>query len=144
LNDSDRMMQMITGYWVSQIVRAVDCRFLRLGEKCLPRSSTDLDDGSWDLLYRSETVRRPCNLMPADLRAASGQQRRKNHYPATSGGPPIPDISLHSANCREGPTTEVASFLFDHLVGAGEQRGRNFEAQILGGFEVDDEFEFGG
>jgi hypothetical protein len=23
LNDSDRMMQMITGYWVSQIVRAV-------------------------------------------------------------------------------------------------------------------------
>jgi hypothetical protein len=42
-----------------------------------------------------------------------------------------------------GSWAEVASFLFDHLVGAGEQRGRNFEAQIPGGFEIDDELEFG-
>jgi hypothetical protein len=32
--------------------------------------------------------------------------------------------------------------LFDHLVGGGEQRRRNFEAERLGGFEIEDEVEF--
>src|SRR5258708_28691065 len=34
--------------------------------------------------------------------------------------------------------------LFDHLVGAAEQRDRNGDAERLGGLEVDDEFHLGG
>jgi hypothetical protein len=33
--------------------------------------------------------------------------------------------------------------LFDHLVGAGKQRQRDGEAKRPGGFEVDDQFNFG-
>ena len=34
--------------------------------------------------------------------------------------------------------------LFDHLVSAGEQLGRHFEAESLGRLQVDDKLEFGG
>src|SRR6516165_2611288 len=45
----------------------------------------------------------------------------------------------HSDAAR-GPSTPS----FDHLVGAREQGGRNFDADRLGCLQVDDEFEFGG
>jgi hypothetical protein len=34
--------------------------------------------------------------------------------------------------------------LFDHFVGAGEQCWRYIKAERLGGFEIDDQFDFGG
>src|SRR5262245_11648207 len=34
--------------------------------------------------------------------------------------------------------------LFDHLVGASEQRRRHLDAERLGGFEIDDQLELGG
>src|SRR5262249_15661122 len=37
----------------------------------------------------------------------------------------------------------VESSLFDYLVGGGEQRLRNIETERFGGFEIDDELEFG-
>src|SRR5262245_33088519 len=38
----------------------------------------------------------------------------------------------------------TSATLFDDLVGAGEQRGWDGNAEHLRGFEVDDEFELGG
>ena len=39
---------------------------------------------------------------------------------------------------------DMATVLFDHLVGAGEERRWHGEAELLGGLEVDHEFVLGG
>ena len=39
-----------------------------------------------------------------------------------------------------GPKSDIRH-LFDHLVGAGEQRWRHFEAERLSSFQIDDQFE---
>jgi hypothetical protein len=49
------------------------------------------------------------------------------------------DVPLLLAVCRE-----ATSVSFDHLIGAGEQRGWNGETERLRRLEVDDELEFGG
>jgi len=40
--------------------------------------------------------------------------------------------------------TAATASLFDHLIGAGEQRRWNVDAERPGGLEVDDEIELGG
>src|SRR6476619_112415 len=44
-----------------------------------------------------------------------------------------------SYHCQQ----EISTILY-HLVGAGEQRRRNFEAESLGRLEIDDQFELRG
>src|SRR5262249_15459111 len=59
-------------------------------------------------------------------------------------GPSFPDTfgprSADFTGLKMIRITRAASF--DHLVGAGKQRRRNFKAGRLCGLEVDDEFEF--
>jgi hypothetical protein len=53
------------------------------------------------------------------------------------------DIKRTSREIRNVPIPEVAA-LFDHLVGADEQRRWNREAHCLGRLEIDDHLEFRG
>jgi len=69
-----------------------------------------------------------------------GQSRHFDRTPMTSGLPRLTDIfgvRRHVSNVqlnRHGP-------LFDHLVGAEEQRERHVEAERLGSLEVDDHLD---
>jgi hypothetical protein len=49
-----------------------------------------------------------------------------------------------AATCKLPSTrTYARGPLLNHLVGAGEQCARNRKAKLLGGLQIDDEFEFG-
>ena len=53
-----------------------------------------------------------------------------------------PMASAYQANKSRRPQAAIKAGLFNHLVGAGEQRGWHFKADRLGSREVDHQFVF--
>jgi hypothetical protein len=62
--------------------------------------------------------------------------------------PPKADIERQSLHVRFGPIADSCAAamlsLFDHQVGASKQRKRYGKAKGLGGFQIDDQLDFGG
>jgi putative tryptophan/tyrosine transport system substrate-binding protein len=46
---------------------------------------------------------------------------------------PLATVGPKKAACRDGPIADIGIVLFDHLIGAAEQRDREGEAECLGG-----------
>ena len=58
--------------------------------------------------------------------------------------PPTADITLRQCDVRKVPSLTEVTSLLDHLVGATKERQRHGDAKHLCGFEVDEQFDFGG
>ena len=75
----------------------------------------------------------------------TGQSRRFDYAPATSGLPPSTDILRIRRHVSKVPKADSCSAailsLFDHLVGDGEYARRNGEAEGLGGPKIDKQLE---
>jgi hypothetical protein len=83
----------------------------------------------------------------ADTCAATSRVRftpvsdRESGHPknAMSALPPKADMCGARANVCYGPIADISVALFDHLVGALQERFRDRETKRFGGFEIDDE-----
>src|SRR6266511_2300381 len=82
---------------------------------------------------------------PTGLIVCSGVKLgRAGDVRCTTALPPKADVHLRSCYVAFVPTTVIDVSSLDHLVGAGEQRGRNLDAERSRGRKIDHEFEFAG
>jgi hypothetical protein len=133
-----------------------------LSRNCLDEiaSSHCLSEGAITLAlsgHQTERHRGIRTLRPAVMCAAQKMLRLclrwvksgkalSEHIP--SGLPPRADIVDAFWQVRFVPEAAVSNrsnaALLDHLVGARQQRRRHFDAERLGGLEIDQQLEFGG
>jgi hypothetical protein len=73
--------------------------------------------------------------------SALGQKQTFAVQNAISALPPKADIERFGRIVRFMPEADIA--LFDHLVGACEQRGRHLDSKRFCGLQIDDELELG-
>ena len=74
--------------------------------------------------------------------SAMGHQQTSRSRFAMSAFPPKADIRLRDQDVCFGPGTDMKPSL-QYIVGDCQERGRNFDAQRLCGFQIDDECELG-
>jgi hypothetical protein len=75
--------------------------------------------------------------------SALGQKQTWRRPGVMSALPPKADIGLRLFDVRFVPIADIASSLFDHLVGGSEKQRRYCKVERFGGLDVDDQLEFG-
>ena len=82
--------------------------------------------------------------MRADIHGGQ-EQNRSIQGPDTEAQDPIPPSHFSACNARPVHTVcqnrKSPGTLFDHLIGAGEQRGRHIESECTSRLEIDDQLE---
>ena len=76
--------------------------------------------------------------------SALGQKQTLDQRPSMSALPPKADIAEHKKDVRFVPKADIRTGLFDHLVGAQQNRCRHINAQRLCGAQIDSHVEFRG
>src|SRR5262245_36313529 len=74
--------------------------------------------------------------------SALGQKQTCAPHQPMSALPPKADMCSATRDVRYGPKADIG-YLFDHFVGAGEQRWRHGETKRLGGLKIDHQFVLG-
>src|ERR1700674_953215 len=99
------------------------------------------------LIFERTLMRRRCAVLTGAqyVRCGSAERLKMSiSSPHSLREQPAPSRIATYAECQiPDSCTAAKRILFDHLVGAGQQRGRNFEAKRLSRLGINNQFEFG-